>query len=89
MTKLAIRWTACLIVVLFWWFVAVQVFAADLAVPKRVIPTPKAHPVAAAPLPKPKPVIEECLGPTVTPSMKQTLQTDDTCPGKLRWKNSK
>jgi hypothetical protein len=71
MTKLIIRWVACLIVVLFWWFIACQVFAADL------------------PLPKPRPVVEQCMGPGITPAMKQVLATDPTCPGKLRWKNPK
>jgi len=88
-------------IILFWVFVATQVFAADLAVPHRqaltitpslppprtpvVVPARSYSPILA-PMSR---AIEPCLANGVEPTPGQALQADITCPTGLRWKYQK
>jgi hypothetical protein len=44
---------------------------------------------ADLPVPKPRPVPEECVAPDVKPSPGQTIRADTACPSGLRWSREK
>ncbi len=87
-------------IILLWIFVATQVFAADLATPRRqnltIVPLPRlSNPTIAPSAPQSAvsaPIsraLEPCLAPDVKPVSGQALQPDQTCPTGLRWKYQK
>jgi hypothetical protein len=85
-------------IILFWVFVAVHAFAADLAIPHRQalravpLPPPARSVVPAVPIapaiPSPK-APQLCLETGKEPFPGQTLQADPSCPTGLRWKYQK
>ena len=79
-------------IILFWAFVAVHAFAADLAPPRRqsltIVPLPRLPNPAVIPAPMSR-GSESCLTNGVEPIPGQTLQADTTCPTGLRWKYQK